>query len=646
MTPVSHEVLRSLVCTAVLVAAFGSAHADTDSDSDQPLAPVVVRGSLRGATAMLSARYELDVRPSERGDIQIDLPFGAAATAATATVGGVVHALALRPAVDADRMFTGLAQGAPGRNPGSGIEITSGLHELEVSIIVAKRSHVSLVIDIAAPTCFFGDARYVVAPQRWTRATAGLGDVRPERDKVVTACRHDESSDTATPAVFGFADRGLATRPSGPQRIGGFAGRLALADDDFARVELALAGELADVPADLHTVLVLDGSRSLDAAQVAVQSALVASYLKLAPTSKVQVIVVTRTAQPLLGDWMTAARAAPLIARQLSQLELRNGSNVDVGLAEAAKWLAHATGTRRAIVFSDELWAARITGLDKAKLAAALPTGTLVHAVSLCTASGVATRDDDLALAPLARATEGIAIDGRADDQGHADATMLIRPVALEHVVVHAPTWDSLDGSTCESIAAGESCVWWQHGDRFSGPISIAGELWTHPVEYAFRPEPARSRDLARELSATQLVTDDRVLAEIGRAAEAVNGQLSLIATWGGADGVGDGMSFSTHSGRFSTSSDDVGYGRYGSIGRTAEPELRERIGRIVANCRAAAFAPETEVSVDLELTRDEIVAVTVVAAAAVRSCVDDRIWAMKLQRSHPTPYDEVQFTY
>ncbi len=642
----SHEALRSLVCTTLVVAALGSANADTDADSDQPLAPVEVRGSLRGATAMLAARYELDARPSERGDIQIELPVGATATAATATVDGTVHVLALRPASDADRTFTALAQAAPGNKPGSGIEITAGFRELDVSIIVGKRSHVSLVIDIATPTCFFGDARYVVGPPRWTRATAGLGDVRPDRNKVVNVCRPDASSDTAPPAVFGFADRGLALRPSGPERIGGFAGRLALPDDHFARVELALASQLADVPADLHTVLVLDGSRSLDPAQVAVQSALVASYLRLAPTSKVQVIVVTRTAQVLLADWTTAARAAPLIAKQLGQLELRNGSNLDVGLGEAATWLAHTTGTRRAIVFSDDLWAARITGLDKAKLAATLPAGTLVHAISLAGAPGVLTRDDDLPLAPLARATEGIAVDGRADDHGHADATMLIRPISLERVVVHASSWDSVEDPGCTSIAAGESCVWWHHGDQFSGPIAIAGELWGHPVEYAFRPEITRGRDLARELSATQLVTDARILAAIGRAAEAVNAQFSLIARWGGSDGTGEEMSFSGRSGRFSTSSDDVGYGHYGSIGHTGEPELRERIGRIVANCRAAAFVPDTEISVELELTRDEIVAVTVVAADAVRSCIDDRIWDMKLQRSKPTSYDTEHFTY
>ncbi len=642
----SHETLRLLVCTTVLVASLGSASADTDADSDEAPTPVAVRGSLRGATAMLTARFELDAISGERGGVQIELPIGAAAIAATVTIGGTAHVLALRPAVDADRMFSGLAEAPVGDHPGSAIEITSGFHALEVSIIVAKRSHVSIVIDMTAPTCFYGDARYVIVPPHWKRATANLGDVRPDRDKVLTACHANEWSSGGTPAVFGFVDRGLATRPSGPERIGGFAGRLALADDHFARVELALASELTDVPTDLHTVLVLDGSRSLDPPQVAAQSALVASYLKLAPTSSVQVIVVARTAQALLGGWTTAAQAAPSIAKQLAQLELRNGSNLDVGLAEAAAWLARTTGTRRAIVFSDELWASRITDLDKAKLAAVFPADTLVHAVSLSEAQGSVGRDDDLALAPLARATEGIAVDGRVDDHGHADATMLLRPISLEHIVVHAPSWESFGDSSCEAIAAGESCVWWEHGDLFSGPIVIAGELWTHPVEYAFRPDPARGRELARELTATELVTNERVMAAIGRAADAVNGQLSLIATWGGDDGVGEGESFASRSGRFSTSTVDTGYGQYGAIGRRTEPGLRERIGRIVANCRAAAFVPETAVSVEIELTRDEIASVTIVAADAVRSCIEDRLWDMKLQRNKPTYYATEHFTY
>src|SRR5207248_10867476 len=120
------------------------------------------------------------------------------------------------------------------------------------------------------------------------------------------------------------------------------------------------ARELTDVPRDLHTAFVVDGSRSLLDEERAAQAAIIASYLEHAPHTLVQLIAYSRAAHALLPAWQSSESVGARIAAELHVIVPRNGSNLDAGLAEAGAWLARTSGTRRVVVFTDERLADRL----------------------------------------------------------------------------------------------------------------------------------------------------------------------------------------------------------------------------------------------------------------------------------------------
>ena len=234
------------------------------------------------------------------------------------------------------------------------------------------------------------------------------------------------------------SSRELAERPAGDQRIDGIAGRLPLDDRHIAHVELDLSREISEVPQDLYTAIVIDASRSLDDNEVEAQRAIVELYLREAPNSHVQLIAYARRARALLPGWTNASQALPRVDRELRALAGRNGSNIDVALGEAARWLSSVDGTRRIVVFSDELLAQRLLDASPLALRRGLSDDTLVHVVALANGTGALSRADDAVLAPLALATFGIAVRGGLDDDGNVDAKLLVRPIWLDHIKLHS----------------------------------------------------------------------------------------------------------------------------------------------------------------------------------------------------------------
>ena len=454
--------------------------------------------------------------------------------------------------------------------------------------------------------------------------------------------------------LVAFPSHELADQPYGDRRIGTVGDRLAVEHADIARVEIDLAREISQTPSDLYTAILVDGSRSLDAEQRNAQRAIVDGYLRGAPRGRVQIIAYDRNPHPLFRSWIAASDALARTRTALTELVPRNGSNVDRGLAEAATWLARANGTRRIVLLTDELVAQRLASIPPIALRERLPADTVVHVVVLdVPIDGTLPRDDDGLFAPLAVATEGIAVHGGTDGAGHVDATKLIRPIALEHVAITAPGWTKVtptdDSCTLDGTAdldEGSSCAWWGTGDTSSGPVRIEGLVWNRPFVRIVQPDPSQGRSVARILSAIGTGFEADVALEIDLAAVAVNSAWSLFGTWGGRAGYGDiapgGEGHGSGIGLRGIGTTSRDRGQVTAVPAPRLPSIEDQIGAGIARCGLRG----AKARVTLELTREEIVDVDVTmepGSPGQRACIEAAIWDVDLRLPFNPPAHDVQ---
>ena len=644
--------MRWLPAACILVAA---SPARAGTDDDDALTPTKLSAKLaatNGATATITARFEVVVNgpaTEQSNQLRLDVPERAVVTGATVREHGHVERLQLARLASVDEKFSALAFGrSNGTDRRWGIRIDVANEEATVGVAAPHAATLTLDVTFEAPTCFFDDVRYVQLPTAWVeRRPARSVPTRPS-DEISEACADGVDSDW-----LAFPSRDLGTRPGGEARIGIVASRLSVASQDLARLELALARELTDIPGDLYTAIVVDHSRSLTAAQRENQRAVVEAYLRAAPRGRVQVIGYARNAAPLLSGWMNANRAAARIDRAIRGLPPRNGSNLDEGLAVAGAWLANITGTRRVIVFTDERLAHRISD-DPVALRAALPEHTLVHVVDVFGGDGTLVRSDDALLSPLALATGGIGVSGGPDEDGNVDALLLARPTSFDNLSIKGAGWEE---STHErrpcplendpAFSEGRSCVWWGTGTPTSGDLTITGSLWGTTVTKTVRPDASRARSVARILTTIEDLDID-LLHEVETAAFAVNSVWSLFAMWGPGGGYDEvemsgtiGLSGFSCCHTIGTTSRDFGTGTFAS---RPHDEVRRQLAGAVTRCN-----PRSEITIRLETTLDEIIAVDVDVRdrdAAVRDCITEGVWDTSLSLVQPPSFSRWKVSF
>lgn len=654
----------SLVAAALLVSS--AARARGIAEVEPP--PAVVHGVLEGTVAVFTVRYAIPVKAGTYGPsiAGIELPAGGLVTGATVTTNGVSHPLGLVPAAQATAAFEALgAEGgeASGERTNA-VTITSDGGYAEIGIAAAHAGTLTLEVTVSAPACFFRDARYVRVPARWrTAANFALRRVPIDPAALEEACGDGiTTGDDAPTSWIGLADREQSKKASG-DRVGASAARLVLGGHDHVvRVELDVAGVLGDVPRDLATVLLVDGSRSMSTDQLEVQRQLVASYLRAAPRSRVQILAYARRTTALVPAWTTAAQAAARLDRSLRGLALRNGSNFDVALADAASRLETVTGTRRIVLFTDERMANRLEEIPPATLRRVLPPGTLVQVVVIDERAKELVRDEAAMLASLAAATDGMAVRaGPLAEREVHDATMLVRPTSLDDITITAPGWTAIGPASgreacgregISRLREGESCTWWGEGESASGPVVVAGLVWGKRVVRMLRPDPTRARDVARELSASG-DTPEKARARVDELARAVNAHWSLYGAWGGTAKYAAPFGFGRAG--FGSSCCDRGIGDpgprrgVGTIGET--PVLTSQLRPLFAACHV----DDASITVTLELTLVEIVDLTVSIARnttvssadqrAQQTCVEDALWDSAPVMRRVEPHTSVTVT-
>jgi hypothetical protein len=580
--------MRILALAVVLAAAPAAA---------DDAVPVQVTATLHATTARFSIHLAAQTAAAfPAASLSIALPARGLVTAATVTVAGTAHPLALTTADAASDAFYALGTGTRDRWAAL---VAGSAGSVSIDVEAPERRTLAIDLTVDAPTCFDHDHRYAEVPSTWKARIATV--------------RAPEACELQGPAVA------FASPP--PEHLGTIAGRLALSTDHMARVELDLARELTDLPADLHTAIVIDASRSLTPLERDEQRAIVASYLHDVPHTSVQLVGYSRACAPMLADWTPSDSAAATIDRALRRLRPANGSNLDAGLAEAGAWLARTTGTRRVIVFTDERLSRRLQTIDPGDLVSYVPAGTLVHVIALTDITGALQRDDTIHFGPLATATGGIGVRGAT--AASIDATLLARPISLDDVAVTGEGWTGLDlGTGCAgSLPAGTSCTWWARGDASSGPVTLTGSLWNQHVTLVVRPDATHALSVARELVAIG-VPDAALQAEIERAALAVDDAWSLLAQWGGHGGYPSPDELGTLSGIGGGHSADTIVDTIGVATVVPQVDLRSQLSGALARCGSV------HASIEIELTRDEIVDVHVAGATgAERTCVEDAIW-------------------
>lgn len=599
-----------------------------------PPKPLRVDAKLDGDQARFSVRYLVRARVEDDFGIEesYELPDRGLITSAVVSEGGKRHVLPLVAADKAADEFGALWQKAPGRSRQWAVLVESEDDRGTFLVRTATPRLATLVLDveITAPTCFHRDARYVAVPRDWAPRLAG----RLATENIEEHCGDHDSPEMVV--WMKLPARSLAVRQGGADRIGTYANRTLVGTSNFVKVELDLAARVSEVPADLVTAIVVDASRSTTREELEAQRDAVVAYLRAAPNSRVQVIEYARTARPLLPSWMVASQAAPRVERALQAMQRKNGSAISEGLREAGRWLDQTSGTRRIVLFTDENLSTREERTDA--LEDALPANTLVHVVALGGAGFM--RDDEAKLAPLAARTKGMSVrggDSTIDDKDRKqapDATLLVRPITLDHVRVRTPGWKRIapelracpesEDDMVTSLAEGTQCTWWGEGDAVSSPFVVEGFLWGEKVERVLQADLSRSLDVVRELSAMNIL-DEELQKMAERAARAVNSVWSLFGTWGGDDGYSDrGMigraGFGRMCGRCNGEPGGFGFGsgRLGSV-----PDLETELARIVRTCK-----PSQTVDVEVETTLEEIVEVDVQAVSSdTRRCVEDALW-------------------
>ena len=609
--------MRALI---VLVLAASVAHAD-DIDT------TYVSGELRGTTAVLHARYTLKVvGPTYAwGTSTLLIPEGAAVTNVVVTAPDGTHRLDLLEAEKAQKKFEAINDTYGGKRWAMLVE-WHGL-SIDVSYAAPHDATLSIDVELQMPTCFDRDVRYAQVPVSWKLVLSPYLRRRLGRNLELGRCRIDQGGDLEELFVA-FPSAELARKPAGPDRVGANAARIDLGEAHVARLEIAIAKTLGEVPRDLSTVIVVDGSRSMTPVQLEAQRELVKAYVRVAGETQVQLVAYARTARALLPSWTSARSAMTRLDRELRAIAPRNGSNLDAGLVEAARWLEKTSGTKRVLLLTDNRLGrdlrARFDSLYKS-----LAPDVLVHVVRVDEEPGL---ERDLGFGDtLAEPTGGMAVRvGLPEDGTSIDATMLVRPIRIDGLDITAPGWKRFSNmlqTTCDSaLDEGQACTWWGEGDAVAGPLAIEGKIWGKRFVRVVTPDGSRMTELARELS-TMNVLDTDAFDRAQKLSRAASNAWSFYAEWGQRGGYELG-SMSLHgSGRccHQSSSMSPPQVRIGHSGFAPLPivDLSPQFEHVIARCGLG----EGHVEASIELTGAEIVDVRVLAPPQVSRCVEDEIW-------------------
>lgn len=419
------------------------------------------------------------------------------------------------------------------------------------------------------------------------------------------------------------------------------------------RLELDAAPVMEPAPKGAHVVFVIDASYSEGEEGIRAQLDIVRGYLANLPDASFDVVLFRRDAERLVGDLVPAKRLDEVLAGAARpRLAPGNGSNLDAGLALAAKTLAGVTGPARIVVLTDARLRRRFTVPSAVAALAGAPAGTVVHVVLRHAGGGAELaerRDDAHPLSPLAAAYGGMLLEITGDapkGSGLAEVTLgLVRPIRIDGFTI---TGDGLADQLYEVPAVldeGTGHRWTLLLGAAPAKLVLRGKIWGRawqrevPVDAAFGarlPALVVGDPLLQELDPDEM----RTVAYAGRA---VSPETSYLAVEPGTRPSSAGIV------RGGVSGGVGGSGGFGMMGSGAggggymEADPPDRIGLLrkwladgAAACVRRTGAAELEATITFEATADEIVDVTVAGPAlttVAAACLEDAAWAIRLDQ-------------
>ncbi len=445
------------------------------------------------------------------------------------------------------------------------------------------------------------------------------------------------------------SDGGTAMIELAPPRIDELVARLgrviASPAHAFGRLEIDTAPELRPLPKRAQVVFVLDASRSMTAAGIDAELAVVKAYLGHVADAEVEVVLYRRTATRLFGGFIAAGEvdARLTAARAAGKLAPGNGSALDEGAKLAATAIAGRKGPRRIVVVSDELLRGRWDNAAGLTALAGAPADTIVHLIGTNVRDlddpGL-SRDDGHALAPIPLAHHGIFTRLAGPERAGKDLGKLVlglvRPVQIDHFAIKG--FDLKDGSydatIPEALHEGVGLRLVVRAKDAPTKVELTGMIWGDPYRKAIASDARFSKAAAAwvfsEDDHGDLSHDEQMtVAMMGRAVSPVT---SYLATEPGTrpstigldrTGVGYGSGLGGMSG-----------GSVAGMAARLRPDPKALLADAIKTCVAThkpAAGWQTELT--LESTYDEVVDVVVGggAGAPITTCLVEAVWALQL---------------
>lgn len=596
------------------------------------------------ATFVITRTFENRSSKHDQAMLHItDLPEGAVATSLR-TLGGdaakpiwyAAELLDAEVAAKRYRELTGIGGYYP-KDPALLSWRSQGHLALQV-FPVAPKSQKTIDFTLEAPTHYENGKHVIKVPKMGTDALPPTITVKGDGLSIDgTAVKSGE-----TRRLFG--DINVAwTDPNAPKLGGRFASIGFAKGRAVVHAAIEVAPKVSQVPKGAYVIVALDGSKSLHDTARAAEIATTRAYLSHFPDAKVQVLVFDRTARALTPDFVPVAQA--LAELKPAALGPKNGSNLDLALAEAAKRIVTAPkdAPRRILAFTDlatrsTLLPAQVKGLDTTK--------AVVHLATISQGSDPSlARDDYEPWSSVPRATGGVLFHARASVDAARNKKVfeeLARPIRIDRVTVTGV------GLKAGALAVPDTL---DEGDGFdelildsfpTPSIEVKGELWSSPISTVLATSPAEEKLWSALTIGSSLLSNlkEPEITTLAFKGGAVSPMTSYLAIEPGVRPSTEGLEWGSEGIGFG----GMGFGGGGSgsgigLGNFIVDKsklLREKLAALAATCKVA------QVRAHIETTWTEIVAVDVTGPSEPgRTCVLDGIYWFDLPGAFNTRWQK-----
>ena len=400
------------------------------------------------------------------------------------------------------------------------------------------------------------------------------------------------------------------------------------ADRRLVHAAFDAAPRLSRAPRDAAIAIVLDVSRSMH--DLTPTLAALRAYVRQLH-GEVSVVTFDRRVRTPFG--VRKSPAAVLKALSSTQLQLGNGSALDLAVQEADAILASARSqTRRMLVLTDRETRSAF-GAD-AFAALTLRSGAVVHLADVAAGVDQLARDDADAWAKVPRRSGGVLWHAVADTGAPEVFEEWIRPKRIDRLRV-----DGLqDPEVPDTLPEGERFEHFAFATQRAASVVLRGELWSQPVSYVTQSSDAEVRRWSALVFGSSLMDElsEQEQLHMAMRGGAVSPMTSYLAIEPGVRPSTEGLSLEESGSGGGGHGFGLGLGAVamrGHPGLRFDPMafLRSELGAVWRACGGSGRA-----QVKLETTEDEVVDVIEVQSAGGKNveCLREGVWGVDLSSS------------